>query len=72
MSYIIVGDTKEHKACLICVVCGGKEYAEKLLERMKKAQTDRDKEILKTHTNLRIKQADHGQWDDEYRFLTTM
>ena len=52
--YIIIGDTKDYKDCLI-YVCGTRDNAKRVLDRMLNDPEERDKEILKTHSNLRIK-----------------
>jgi len=53
MEYIIVGDTKNYNGCLVCI-CGGKENAETVLERMLNNPNENDKALIKGHTNLRI------------------
>lgn len=51
--YVIVGDTKNYKGCLVCV-CGDLEVAEKTLNRMLTAPTANDLAASKGQTNLRI------------------
>ncbi len=53
--YIIVGDTKSFKDCLIKVCKGSRAFAEKTLERMLYAPTENDLLLMKGHKNLRIR-----------------
>jgi len=64
--YIIVGDTAEYKDCLVYVCGTNRSWAEKVLHRMLTAPDERDKEILKTHSNLRVKEvlAEDCWWRD--------
>jgi hypothetical protein len=66
MEYIIVGDTKDYKECLIYPV--GKKYEDALgvLERMLTNPTENDRAVSKGHTNLRIKQVEDKDcwWND--------
>lgn len=66
--YIIIGDTRNYKGCLVCVCGADKGNAEKVLLRMQKNPTDNDKEIAKGHTNLRIKEvaAKDCWWNDPF------
>lgn len=52
--YIIIGDTKDYKDCLI-YVCGPYDNAEKVLHRMLTEPDENDKRLMQDHTNLRIK-----------------
>ena len=53
--WIIQGDTEEYKNCLI-YVCGQNELgARNCLNRMLNTPTDKDKQVMETHNNLRIK-----------------
>lgn len=72
MSYIIVGDTKEYKGCLVYLIGGDKSLAERTLQRMLNNPTEGDRKLLETHTNLRVTEEAHGWWDDEYKYLSTM
>ncbi len=61
--YIIVGDTKSFKDCLITVVRGDRNAAEKVLERMLYAPTENDYKLMEGHKNLRIKEVkEKDQW----------
>lgn len=61
--YIIVGDTKSFKDCLVTVCKGSRAFAEKTLERMLYAPTENDLLLMKGHTNLRIKEVvENKQW----------
>lgn len=51
--YVIVGDTKQYKGCLV-YVCGTLENATKVLNRMLNNPTKDDKELMVEHTNFRI------------------
>lgn len=66
--YIIVGDTKSYKGCLITVVRGSRSDAEKVLERMLYAPTDNDWELMKGHNNLRIEEVEEKEqwWNDPF------
>lgn len=57
MAWMIVGDTERHKGCLVTICYGGKEFAERTLERMKNNPTKEDLFLTKGHTNLRIKEG---------------
>ena len=54
--YVIVGDTKNYKGCLVCV-CFTAENAEKVLHRMLTNPNEDDKRRMKDHTNLRIERV---------------
>ena len=54
--YIIVGDTAKYKECLV-YICGTKDNAKKVLERMLNNPNANDKRIIEGHTNLRIKEV---------------
>lgn len=54
--FIIIGDTKEFKDCLV-YVCSTKELAEENLYRILNNPNENDKKIMKGHTNFRIKEA---------------
>lgn len=51
--YVIVGDTKDFKDCLVCI-CGTHENAENILNRMLNNPTENDKRLMSGHTNFRI------------------
>lgn len=53
-SYVIAGDTKSHKDCLVYVVGSDYKRAEEVLNRMLNNPTDDDKGVMTEHTNLRI------------------
>ena len=54
--YIIVGDTKDYGACLVCV-CGSLDRANDTLYRMLNNPTENDKALMRDHTNLRIEEV---------------
>lgn len=66
--HIIVGDTKSYKDCLITVVRGDRNVAEKVLERMLYAPTENDLLLMKGHKNLRIKKVEEKEqwWNDPF------
>lgn len=53
--YVIVGDTKDYKGCLVCLCGCSIEHAKNTLSRMLSNPNDNDKKIIEGHTNLRIK-----------------
>ncbi len=63
--FVIVGDSKKFKGCLI-TTCGTKQRAEEVLERMLTAPTRNDKLLIGDCTNLRIKGCDPKKswWND--------
>lgn len=64
--YIIVGDTKKYKNCLVCLCGCSFERAQEVLNRMLNDPTEDDKRIIDGHTNLRIKEVEkkHCWWND--------
>lgn len=66
MEYVIVGDTKEYKCCLIYVCGKSRENAEKILEGILNNPTENDKLVTKGHTNLRIEEVEDSEcwWND--------
>ena len=67
MEYIIVGDTKQYKRCLIYTCGTSKEDAEKSLHRMLNNPTKHDLQAMKGHTNIRVAEAeDSGCWWNDY------
>lgn len=52
--YIIVGDTKEFKGCLIYTCGTSKEHAEEVLNKMLTNPSEQDKKVLEEHSNVRI------------------
>jgi hypothetical protein len=66
MEYVIVGDTKEYKNCLIYVCGKSQENAEKILEGILNNPTENDKLVTKGHTNLRIEKVEDSEcwWND--------
>ena len=68
MGYIIVGDTRSFSDCLITVVDGDRQRAEKVLERMLYAPTDNDLILMKGHNNIRIKETESKDewWNDPF------
>lgn len=51
--YVIIGDTETYNDCLV-YVCGTIERATEVLYRMLTNPTKNDRNLLKTHHNLRI------------------
>jgi hypothetical protein len=66
MEYVIVGDTKEYKGCLIYVCGKSQENAEKMLKKVLNNPTENDKLVTKGHTNLRIEEVEDSEcwWND--------
>ena len=63
MEYIIVGDTKEFKGCLIYTCGGSKEHAEEVLHNMLTNPSEQDKKELAEYTNVRIyEEKDEDCW----------
>ena len=56
--YLIVGDTKNHKDCLIYRCGNNQEYAERVLDRLLNNPNDDDKFASKGHFNIRLKEVD--------------
>lgn len=52
--YIIIGDTKKYKDCLIYVIGENYERAKEVLNRILTNPEEHDKHMLETHTNIRI------------------
>ena len=65
--YIIVGDTKDYKDCLI-YTCGTFERAKEVLQKMFADPTEQDKEEMKKHTNIHIKEVNSNEfwWNDPF------
>ena len=68
IDYTIVGDTKEYGTCLIYVCGHDKSNAEKVLNRMLTDPDKEDKRVMKTHTNIRIKEqkSEDCWWNDPF------
>lgn len=66
--YIIIGDTAEYEGCLVYVIKGTKEDAEKVLDRMLNNPDEYDLKKLEKHTNLRIKAVEKEDqwWNDPF------
>ena len=64
--YLIVGDTKKHKDCLIYRCGNNQEYAERVLDRLLNSPNDYDKLVSKGHFNIRLKEVDSSEcwWND--------
>lgn len=66
MQYIIKGDSKNFKNCLVFVIghCT-EEYAKSVLNRVKNNPTDNDKRVTKGLSNLRIEEVTEEDcwWD---------
>jgi hypothetical protein len=65
--YLIVGDTKNYKDCLIYRCGNNRENAENVLDRVLNNPNNDDKFILKGHSNVRIEEVDNSDcwWNDE-------
>ena len=55
--YIIVGDTKNYKGCLVYLAGNSLDLANQVLERMQNNPTDNDKRLMVGHTNLRVEEV---------------
>ena len=63
MGYIIVGDTDKYEDCLVYTIMGGRDLAEKVLDRLNNNPDDRDKRVRETMHNFRIKETKpEGEW----------
>lgn len=64
--YLIVGDTKNHKDCLIYRCGNNQEYAERVLDRLLNNPNDNDKFASKGHFNIRLKEVNSSEcwWND--------
>lgn len=66
--YIIIGDTKNYKDCLV-YVCGTYDHAEEVLNRMLTNPNNNDKALMQDHYNFRIEEVSekdcwwHGKCD---------
>ena len=61
--YIIIGDTKKYRDCLISTCGTSLEHAQEVLNRMLNNPTENDKKLMIGHTNLRIeKVAEEDCW----------
>lgn len=67
-NYIIVGDTEKYKECLVCVCGNSQTKAQNTLSRMLNNPTENDKELIKGHTNLKVKTVpqDNCWWLNDY------
>lgn len=54
--YVIAGDTKEYKDCLVCV-CGTLENAKSALHRMLNNPNENDKKLMQGLSNFRIEEV---------------
>ena len=66
MEYLIVGDTKNYKDCLIYRCGDNRENAEKILNRLLNNPSNDDKIVSKGHFNIKIKKIDDSEcwWND--------
>lgn len=64
--YLIVGDTKNHKDCLIYRGGNSREDVERVLDRVLNNPNDYDKFVSKGHFNIRIEEVDSSEcwWND--------
>ena len=66
--FIIVGDTKDYKECLVCLAETSRTYAEERLDKLVNHPSETDLVISAGHTNLRIKEVESKDcwWNDPY------
>jgi hypothetical protein len=64
--YLIVGDTKNHKDCLIYRCGNSREDAEKVFDRLLNNPNNNDKFVSKGHFNIRIEETNSSDcwWND--------
>jgi hypothetical protein len=64
--YLIVGDTKNYKDCLIYRCGNNRENAEKVLNRVLNNPNNDDKFASKGYFNIRLKEVDSSEcwWND--------
>lgn len=61
--YVIVGDTKNYKGCLVCVCGTSYEFAKQTLYRMTNSPTESDKRLMQGHSNLSVEEVpDEDCW----------
>lgn len=61
--YIIVGDTKDYKGCLIMTCGKSEERAKEVLNRLLTNLSDSGKMMIKGYENIRIEKTDSdGCW----------
>lgn len=63
MGYIIVGEHEKFGTCLISVINGDMELANKTLDRLVNNPTNDDLFLISGISNLRIKE-DEGWWNE--------
>lgn len=63
--FIIIGDTKDYKGCLVCLAGRTQERAEEVLAEVLAKKAEGKDESLNRHENLRIKEIDSkdGWWN---------
>lgn len=68
MQYVIVGDTKKYKDCLVYVIRGNRELAEQVLDRMLNNPDQHDLKSMEGHTNFRIEEVEdrNAWWNDPF------
>lgn len=66
--YVIVGDTKGRKGCLVAVCGADRTWAEKVLDRFLTNPTHNDIRSMEGHENLRIKEVPASEcwWNDPF------
>lgn len=66
--FIIVGDTKDYTDCLVYACGRSEEYANSVLKHMLENPDERDLEIMRTHSNLRVKAEESSNcwWNDPF------
>ena len=57
MEYVIVGDTKEYKGCLVYVCGKDINRANEVLDRLLNNPDKRDLEVRKDYTNFKIEEV---------------
>jgi len=68
MGWIIVGDTDKYEGCLVYTIMGGRDLAEKVLDRIKNNPDDEDRRMMQTHHNFRIEETKPSEewWNDPF------
>ena len=56
--FIIKGDSKEYKDCLICVCGTSREVAEEHLDKMLSNPSENDKRLMEGMSNFRIEEVE--------------
>lgn len=66
--YIIIGDTKKYKDCLVFVCGKDKKVAQEMLNQIKTNPTENDLRLMNGHTNFRLKKvkSEDCWWNDPF------